>query len=617
MDKEKPKKSFALFFTKPPKIDRKTWIILALITAVYTVLAFYRLGTTKIPQTTVLLEDKAQSVTVELDEATKISKFCFYKWRGRKNDIKVYVSSNNDWTLVYSDELSSHMRWKNIAINSDEKVKYIKIIFEGKEITLAEIVVLDKLGVPVDITVPESMNETWSYGNDLSALTDERELFDPDSSSLTFAFFDEYLYGLTSNAYIHGGTGLENTHPALGKVVIMFGIMLFGMNSIGWRFFGTLSGIIMLPVMFLLARRVLRSNHWGLVATLLLSLEFMHYSQTRLATIDSFPLLFILLAYLFMMRYLQSDRLRGELLSLFLSGLSWGIACAFKWIGIYAGLGLATCFFAFFFSKYNRQCAENLASGKEPPRLFRRILATFPCCILFFIIIPAAVYVASYIPAAFGPFADIKGWSGIWENQKYMYNFHSTLTQTFDFSSPWWSWPFMMYPICYLRTYSTAGQVSSVIAMGNPMIWWFSVYSVIVLVFMFIFGRSVKSPLLPGKGIYTDVYSSLLINPAPKKQIIERFDAGYFMILVAYLCQYVPWMLVSRQLFIYHYFASASISVMATAALLRFISSRYSYGTRIAKAYIIVTAIFFILYFPIMNGFFIDTWYMNILNVLF
>ena len=37
------------------------------------------------------------------------------------------------------------------------------------------------------------------------------------------------------------------------------------------------------------------------------SLDLMHYTQTRIATIDSFPVFFILLSYLCMVRYLQTD----------------------------------------------------------------------------------------------------------------------------------------------------------------------------------------------------------------------------------------------------------------------------------------------------------------------
>ncbi|MBR5742597.1 MAG: phospholipid carrier-dependent glycosyltransferase, partial [Clostridia bacterium] len=419
------RRPFGLFRGELPKLDRKSVALMLVITLVYSILAFFRLGTTEIPQTSIYLAQKGQSVTVELKEPAEVSKFCLYKWRGRKKDITIEtrLSPYEEWHVAYGpEELSSHMRWKTLDLDVEGEVKYVRITFEGKEITLAELCVLDKNNERLEITAPKELNAKLLDADNLANLTDEQELLDADSSSLTFAYFDEYLYALTANAYIHGGTGLENTHPVLGKVVESLGIRIFGMNSIGWRIMGTLSGILMLPVFFFLARRVLRSNKWALCATFLMAVEAMHYTQTRLATIDSFPLLFILLAYLFMTRFYQHPTVEGEKINLFLSGLSFGMACSFKWIGAYAGVGLAITFFTFFVSKiraYKRENADFYAG--------RYVASTLASCVIFFILVPVTVYVGSYLPVAFGPFEETQGWAGIWENQKYMWNFHSTL----------------------------------------------------------------------------------------------------------------------------------------------------------------------------------------------
>ncbi len=611
------KRPFGFFRGELPKLDRRSVALMLLITLLYSLLAFFRLGTDRIPQTSIYLAQKGQSVTVELKEPSEVSKFCLYKWRGRKKDITIEtrLDLSEDWHLAYGpEELSSHMRWKTLNLDVEGKVRYIRITFEGKEITLAELCVLDKDNRRLDITVPKELNQRLLEADKLGNLTDEQELLDADSSSLTFAYFDEYLYALTANAYIHGGTGLENTHPVLGKVVESLGIRLFGMNSIGWRIMGTLSGILMLPVFFFLARRVLRNNKWALVATFLMAVEAMHYTQTRLATIDSFPLLFILLAYLFMMRYYQRPQVEGEKIELFLSGLSFGLACSFKWIGAYAGVGLAIVFFAFFASKIR-------AYRREDPDFYtgRYVASTVASCVLFFVLVPAAVYIGSYLPVAFGPFQEIQGWEGIWENQKYMWNFHSTLEQTFDFSSKWWGWPLMIGGFSSYFGTALSGLKARIIVTGNPVIWWASVPAVLYAIYGFVFGRRVRTPLLR-TGLTGDGLLPADAVPAGEKPLkrwvrIERFDAGVFLAVIAYLCQYVPWMLVSRELFIYHYFASAEISILLITWALKRWSANSRTGRIASGIYLGLAALLFALMFPILNGFFVDGWYAEILKV--
>ena len=42
----------------------------------------------------------------------------------------------------------------------------------------------------------------------------------------------------------------ENTHPPLGKVIMAVGVLIFGMCPFGWRFLGTLFGVLMVPIIY-------------------------------------------------------------------------------------------------------------------------------------------------------------------------------------------------------------------------------------------------------------------------------------------------------------------------------------------------------------------------------
>ena len=130
---------------------------------------------------------------------------------------------------------------------------------------------------------------------------------------------------------------------------MMIGIELFGMTPFGWRFMGALMGVLMLPVMYLLVKQLTKRTDLSCIAMFLLAVDAMHFTQTRIATIDSYVVLFIMVMYLFMFRYSQMrwrrDGFARSLVPLGLSGLFMGISWATKWVGIYGSAGLVVIFF--------------------------------------------------------------------------------------------------------------------------------------------------------------------------------------------------------------------------------------------------------------------------------
>ena len=88
-----------------------------------------------------------------------------------------------------------------------------------------------------------------------SALFDEQTLV-PDSYSFkNSTYFDEIYHARTAYEFIKGREVYEWTHPPLGKSIIALGIRIFGMNPFGWRFMGTLFGVLMLPLMYIFAKK--------------------------------------------------------------------------------------------------------------------------------------------------------------------------------------------------------------------------------------------------------------------------------------------------------------------------------------------------------------------------
>ena len=73
----------------------------------------------------------------------------------------------------------------------------------------------------------------------------------------------------------------------MGKEILSVGILLFGMTPFGWRFSGTLTGVLMLPLMYRFLRRFFGGERVPFLGTVLLAAGFMHYTQTRIATISA------------------------------------------------------------------------------------------------------------------------------------------------------------------------------------------------------------------------------------------------------------------------------------------------------------------------------------------
>jgi len=65
--------------------------------------------------------------------------------------------------------------------------------------------------------------------------------------------------------------------------------------------------------MYIFAKRIFRRTAWAAAAAGLLAADFLLFTLARIATIDSFSLLFILMMYFFMYEYTQMSFLREPL----------------------------------------------------------------------------------------------------------------------------------------------------------------------------------------------------------------------------------------------------------------------------------------------------------------
>jgi dolichyl-phosphate-mannose-protein mannosyltransferase len=93
-------------------------------------------------------------------------------------------------------------------------------------------------------------------------------------------------------ASIHKSPDPNFIHPSGSKFLILAGIKIFGNTALGWRFFSLCFGMASLVLLFVVASKLLNSVNTGLMAMLLVSMDFLHIVQSRLAMIDMFLFFF-------------------------------------------------------------------------------------------------------------------------------------------------------------------------------------------------------------------------------------------------------------------------------------------------------------------------------------
>jgi dolichyl-phosphate-mannose--protein O-mannosyl transferase/Gpi18-like mannosyltransferase len=113
--------------------------------------------------------------------------------------------------------------------------------------------------------------------------------------------FDEIYFARAAEEYLRNERIYENTHPPLSKLLITLSTMLFGGlahgdDSYGWRFLNVVFGALAIMLLYVFAKRVLRSSVFAAIAAALFTFDGMHFVQSRIATPEGFVVVFSLAA---------------------------------------------------------------------------------------------------------------------------------------------------------------------------------------------------------------------------------------------------------------------------------------------------------------------------------
>ena len=525
------------FLNKPnTKLNIKDYIALGIILIAYSVISFINLGSTINPNTFLRVE-KTDKVIIKLKNQEYIIKMKIFN--GECNTKYQLYSSTDGKKYTYINDYNGTgaLSWQEERIIS--KGKYIKILFLAKS-SIGEIAFYNNNKEIIKI-------EDVIYNKKhIKSLNDEQNTIPNKISYMNSSYFDEIYFARTAYEYTQGMETYEWTHPPLGKLIQAIPIYISNyLSPFNYRLMGNISGILMIAVMYVFAKELFKKRKYAIFASLLMAFDTFHFAQTRMGTVDSHLILFILLASYFMVKYTKNNKT----FCLVLSGIFFGLSVSVKWTGLYGGIALAIIFFTHLV-KNKKLNIKNLLKGT-----------------LFFVVIPLFIYSSLYLIFPNNKLNHTTNFESIINQQKDMYNYHSKLNATHYFSSKWYTWPISYKPVWYHQEILNNDTKETISGIGNIVIWWM--------------------------GVIGFLYSLI--------KLIRKKDKQSFIIVVSMLSLWLPYAFIGRVMFLYHYFPVLPFMMLGIVNLFKSIEEKYKLKYLI-PLYMIFVIAFFIIYYPVISG---------------
>jgi dolichyl-phosphate-mannose-protein mannosyltransferase len=270
--------------------------------------------------------------------------------------------------------------------------------------------------------------------------------------------FDEIQFVGQAVAYLRGEQFLD-VHPGLVMVIIAFFTKLLGQHAWVWRIPSAALGSWLVIVTFLLCREMFRSRVAAVLGALFVLCDGMFLVHSRLAMLEIYHLTFTATSYLLLYQFLRTHDPARERRKILYLALVSGAALASKLMVPEIGFLLVAGFLA----------RELIARAPNHSLRDRRVLSS----LLLLLSGSSIVYFATFMPNYW-----LGWWGGAWSMLHYyhevLWALGSFANSTSIFISPWWSWPLMLRAPLYWQRAIGDGQVATIWAGGNPVLWWSS-----------------------------------------------------------------------------------------------------------------------------------------------
>lgn len=399
---------------------------------------------------------------------------------------------------------------------------------------------------PLLITVLAAVLRLWNLGHPHALVFDETYYVKDAWSQWNLGYAATWPEGADAR-FAAGETDIFTTtasfvvHPPLGKYLIGVGMWLFGPdNSFGWRISTALAGTALVLVLFLLAKTLTNSTVFASVAAFLLAIDGLGIVMSRVALLDVFLALFILLAFWFVAldRARTLDRLAARTARrertaadggveppmwgaiiwnrpwIVAAGAAAGAATAVKWSGVWvlAAIGL-------YLVVTDALDRRRLGVVFWPTDAVRQGLASFV------LLVPVAfvVYLASWTgwllsdggydrhAADANPATGFFSWvplslQSLWKYHETIYHSMTGMTSPHSYASPAWQWALLLRPTSMYAQATQGGQngcaggeagcLDILYSMPNPLLWYASIAAAIHLLYRFTLERDWRQALV-------------------------------------------------------------------------------------------------------------------------
>lgn len=454
--------------------------------------------------------------------------------------------------------------------------------------------------------------------------------------------FDEVYYVKFAHKYLSQKPFFDG-HPPLSKYLIAIGIWLGNQLPIGqdtinsmagapyttwsYRWLNALTGSFIPLVVSGIGYQLTRRYSYAFIAGLLVALDGLFLVESRYALNNVYLDILGLLGLWWMLLALNSQRPLWKAAYLAGSGIFFGASASIKWNGLWFLLGAYGLWMSAWVIRWartidrppdpvlrhelERSSANPVANTSPLQRLTRLKIWQVG---LNWAVIPAVFYFLIWIPHLLLN-AQQGIWQDFWTLQKQILDYHERVGSgptVHPYCSTWYSWLLMWRPVAYfyqvtdrgapLPTGKSAAAVTAdkviydVHAMGNPVLWWLSTAAIAIVLsvlvqrwFNWVSGKeaSVQSPL-----------------PHERDDALSANEWWLLLFLaVNYVAQLLPWVRVSRCIFLYHYMGASIFAMMAIAWLVdRWLCSREHSHRMIGIATVLVITLAFVFWLPIYLG---------------
>lgn len=413
--------------------------------------------------------------------------------------------------------------------------------------------------------------------------------------------YDEIYFARSVHDY-HQGTLFFDLHPPFAKLVLWVSGELKGLPDepltftfnqpfppgfpyVTLRLVVAIVGSLLVPLLYLFTRGMGGGSFAGILAAGLGLLDNALLVQSRFILLDAFLLVFGLGGVLCVM---ASERLRSHRFLLLASGIllvSFAVNIKVTGLGFWALAALMWGTGVWL----RRKGVQKKKRGSFVLRALREGV-----CFLLMPVVLTVVFLAVHLvlltrsgtgDAFFSPSfqAALEGskvpegtvpssfTSRLWESEKVSFLAQRTVGPH-SYSSQWYTWPLMVRPVYgwHREGLGPEGdQEGRIYLQGNPFIWWFS--TAVVALFLLVGWEVVPARI-------------------------------YLLLTAAYLGNLLPHVLITRPMFLYHYFPSLLFAITATGLIVPQILPSKRWARASVTVVLLISAVTFIYFAPLSYG---------------